>query len=139
MDHNEQKLYDLYFDYVRYSPGITKYYRSNWDTYGKYMCEDDCMKGYSNRVFEWLEWMGYEKFRKILLDNGLVEADMVDGWIESKMLQIGGIEMSTAGAEKITKQIDGWCSSNPLAKVLGHYLIGLCEDNSEVDAAIVAI
>lgn len=64
---------------------------------------------------------------------------MVDGWIELKMLQIGGIEMSTAGAEKINSQIDGWCKSNPLAKVLGNYLIGLCETNSEVDAAIVAI
>lgn len=139
IDHNEQKLYDLYFDYVRYSPGITVYYHSNWDGFGKYVCEYDCMKGYANRIFERLQWMGYEEFRKILLDNRLVEADMVDGWIELKMLQIGGIEMSTAGAEKINSQIDGWCKSNPLAKVLGSYLIGLCETNPEVDAAIVAI
>lgn len=140
IDHNEQKLYDLYFDYVRYYPGITKYYHSNWDGFGKYVCEDDCMEGYADRRFEWLRWMGYESFRKVLLENGLVEADMVDGWIELKTLQIRrGIEMSTAGAEKITAQIDGWCKSNPLAKVLGSYLIGLCETNPEVDAAIVAI
>lgn len=139
IDHNEQKLYDLYFDYVKYSPGITKYYHSDWDIFGKYVCEYDCMNGYADRIFESIQWMGYETFRKILLHEGLVEADTVDGWIELKMLQIGGIKMSTAGAEKITTQIDGWCKSNPLAKVLGNYLIGLCETNPEVDAAIIAI